>query len=343
MRALLLVLILPQIMLSQAAKPLFVEAIPDQIQARMQVKARAAANAVRSGQAIRMQYFMFYSKRQPQVPAKPITVAFYGGTDDLRSQIASVASEWSRYGDFKFDFTDPLTRHYREWSRADITFRADVRIAFDGIEQPGFWSLIGKDGSDPTLVAPNQASLGLQGFTTSLPPDWAAIVRHEFGHALGLMHEHQMPVGGCDQDFKWQDDPGYVPSQDIEGQYINDPQGRKPGIYTLLAGYPNFWPQSKVDSNMRQLLADSQNYAFGEFDSMSIMKYYFAPTFFVLGTGSHCYSDENTEISQLDQTGIRKWYPIATSNSFQEILKEQMSVLKSLESTLKLQTVPVAK
>lgn len=153
--------------------------------------------------------------------------------------------------------------------RTDNAFAANIRLAFDGIDGPGYWSLIGTDSFDSTIIAPNEASLELQGFDSGLPSDWQGTVRHEFGHALGLMHEHEMPVGGCDQDFKWEDDPGYKPTQDSYGQYINDLRGRKPGIYTMLAGAPNFWSKEKVDANMRQLASDSRNYDFGPFDKTS--------------------------------------------------------------------------
>jgi hypothetical protein len=74
------------------------------------------------------------------------------------------------------------------------------------------------------------------GFAVSLPQDWAATVLHEFGHALGLQHEHQHPVGGCDLDFRWEDDPGYTPTFDGFGQFITDSNGKPPSVYTVLGG-----------------------------------------------------------------------------------------------------------
>jgi len=148
-----------------------------------------------------------------------------------------------------------------------------------------------------------------------------------------------MPVGGCDQDFKWEDDPGYVPTQDIYGQYVNDSSGRKPGIYTMLAGAPNFWSKSKVDFNMRQLAIDSQNYDFGDFDRLSIMKYYFDARLFRDGKNSHCYSDENLVISQLDKQGIAKWYPVTNSAALKTIIQQQGMLLNAIGSTVKMQSV----
>lgn len=318
--------------------PLFVEALPDRVQARLQVKTRAAANAAQSHE-FAVQYFMFFSKRWPDPVTKPITVAFLGGDRPLRDRVAGTAAEWSKYGALKFDFVDPSTGTYREWTRSDTAFKADIRVAFDGVDGPGYWSLVGTDGSDGTVIAPNEASLGLQGFDSKLPLDWQATVFHEFGHALGLMHEHQMPVGGCDQDFKWEDDSGYVPTQDAYGQYIKDSMGHRPGIYTLLAGYPNYWPKDKVDRNMRQLASDSDNYDFSSLDKNSIMKYYLDERLFRDGKSSHCYSDENLAISAEDQVGIAKWYPKSDSKEFKNIQQQQSTLLNALSKTERARSV----
>jgi hypothetical protein len=57
-------------------------------------------------------------------------------------------------------------------------------------------------------------------------------VLHEFGHALGLIHEHQNPVGGI--------------------------QWNKPAVYADLGGPPNFWGKATVDNNMFATYAKDQ-------------------------------------------------------------------------------------
>jgi hypothetical protein len=76
-------------------------------------------------------------------------------------------------------------------------------------------------------------------------------MRHEFLHALAFHHEHQNMRGPCQESFRWDDDEGYEPTQGPNGAFIADPSGRRPGIYTYLAGFPNFWNRAKVDFNLR--------------------------------------------------------------------------------------------
>lgn len=61
-------------------------------------------------------------------------------------------------------------------------------------------------------------------------------MRHKFLHALAFHHEHQNPASSCEEEFRWQDDIAYHPTRDAIGMYINDYAGRRPGIYTYLAG-----------------------------------------------------------------------------------------------------------
>ncbi len=50
------------------------------------------------------------------------------------------------------------------------------------------------------------------------------MILHEFGHALGLIHEHQNPLG----TIKW----------------------NKPAVVHDLSGPPNNWDQATIDHNM---------------------------------------------------------------------------------------------
>ena len=45
--------------------------------------------------------------------------------------------------------------------------------------------------------------MNLGGFTEELPDDWEATVLHEFGHAIGFLHEHQSLNSTCEEEFRW--------------------------------------------------------------------------------------------------------------------------------------------
>src|SRR5215831_19092657 len=50
--------------------------------------------------------------------------------------------------------------------------------------------------------------------------------------------------------------------------HVSDSQGRRPGIYTYLAGFPNFWSKVKVNRNLRT--QEDPRAAVGPFDSESV-------------------------------------------------------------------------
>ena len=246
-------------------------------------------------------------------------------------------SEWTCYANLKFDFgVDPKTGEYRKWKTSDTAFAADIRVSFD---QSGYYSLVGKDSVDPLIAMPGAESLNLEGFDHSLPADWKGTARHEFGHAIAFEHEHQA-TGAC--DFRFEDDAGYVPTRDVFGQFINDPSGNRPGLYTLLGGPPNNWPPAVVDHNLKDL-PPSSAYAPGPFDKNSIMKYYFPSYMFIAGDASPCYtSAEAVDLSELDKKGAAAVYPrgeaaIMADRSIRAKAYSVLSKAEAVPRTLKME------
>lgn len=309
-------------------KPRVMEGYPNRIQARLEQHNRSLRALSAPSTGLSPRFILTLSKRWNH--GQTLTIAFKGGDAALHKKIADTVTEWTKYANLKFDFGNTGSGGYRRWSPSDKSFKADIRVSFD---QSGYYSLVGNDSINMQVTRPGEESLNLSGFDQKLPSDWKAVALHEFGHAIGFEHEHQSPVAPC--DFRFDDDPGYVPTTDSFGQYIPDSKGRRPGLYTLLGGPPNNWPQAVVDFNLKQL-PESHAYEVGPFDKDSIMKYFFESWMFVSGTSSPCYtSSENQTLSQGDKTGAAKVYPkdaagITAASQLRERALQDISKIEAL-------------
>ena len=137
------------------------------------------------------------------------------------AQIMEWASEWSKHCALQFH-------------KVDTPVGSDIRVNF---KEKGSWSYIGTDA----------VSIPIESFTMNLGFIDKSTVLHEFGHALGLIHEHQSPFEG---GFEW----------------------NKEEVIKSLAGPPNFWDMERIENNM------FKRYKRGDldgtrYDTKSIMHY----------------------------------------------------------------------
>jgi hypothetical protein len=96
---------------------------------------------------------------------------------------------------------------------------------------------------------------------------------HEFGHAIGLGHEHQNPDGG----IEWNRD----------------------AVIRDLSGPPNFWTVDQIEHNVLNKYSVDQIRG-SEFDPDSIMLYAFPANWTLNTAGTH----ENEELSAMDTAFI---------------------------------------
>ena len=262
------------------ANDVILDNLPDSLQASLEVRKRFLNSLPPDSGGLE---FMV-ADLQRWRPGETVKVAFLGGSSDLYRDIAEATQAITDVCNLMLDFGfDQETATYRIWSESDEEYQADIRVSFD---KDGYWSLVGTDSVDPMIGSPwddvggrpHQRSLNLGGFTFFRPPNWQGVVRHEFLHALAFHHEHQNMRGPCSEAFRWEDDFGYLPTKDADGRYVVDAQGRRPGIYTYLAGYPNFWSKAKVDFNLRT--QEDPSLVTGPFDSDSVMLYRFPALFY---------------------------------------------------------------
>jgi hypothetical protein len=183
-----------------------------------------------------------------------LQVRFMGGTATQKATVREQAGWWTEHANLKFNFNDAPN--------------AEIRISFD--PNDGAWSYLGNDCRGIPL---NEATMNLgfmDGGTTA----------HEFGHAIGLAHEHQNPAGGIQWD---------------EAVVIRE-----------LGKSPNFWDEATARHNvLRKYSADQVNGT--KFDPDSIMLYFFPADWTLNGIGTKA----NEVLSSVDKAFAAgaKMYP----------------------------------
>ncbi len=194
-------------------------------------------------------------------PGRTLRVRFLGGTSEVQKKVVQYANEWSKYTSLKFDFGDHVD--------------AEIRVAF---VKDGSWSYI---GTDCLTIAKDKATMNYGWFDKPVPEDeYSRVIIHEFGHAIGMPHEHNFPNVG----IPWNRDAVY--------RYYMNP--------------PNNWTKDQVDNNLFGTYEKSQTKS-GVFDKHSIMLYPIPEAF--VTDPSFAVSWSNTQLSTEDKEFMRTIYP----------------------------------
>jgi hypothetical protein len=191
---------------------------------------------------------------------RTLRVKFLDGHPDVQAKVAAIAAEWEAVVNLKLDFV--------------TSGGSEIRISF---QDKGFsWSTV---GTDALTVSSRWATMNygwLEPNTSNR--EYQRVVRHEFGHALGMIHEHQNPAA-----------LGQIPWD-------------KPKVYAHYA--QQGWDEDDVDLNIFDVYAeDATNHS--TFDPTSIMQYAIPDS---LTVGSYSIG-WNTALSDMDLDFMRRQYP----------------------------------
>lgn len=170
-----------------------------------------------------------------------IRVRFLDGDAATHEQVKTIASEWLKYANLRFDFVGDGD--------------SDVRISFN--KSNGAWSYL---GTDALGIGKNQQTMNLA-FTDR------RTILHEFGHMLGLIEEHQNPKTNIvwNRDLILRDlsgPPNYWTKAVIEANVF-----KKAAADQLPSGYRDF--DSKSIMNMVFAEAWTGGMALGSGDQLS--------------------------------------------------------------------------
>jgi hypothetical protein len=221
-----------------------------------------------------------------------ITVGFLGGEEWRRAWTAKVVTDTiALYAGLTFSF-----------DLGPNGASAMIRIAFD--ESEGCYSRLGTDALQNWGGLNNSMNLGWtdaplnhtfsyggRSYTTSTSfdqggyPGQGTTIVHEFGHALGMVHEHQTPFGN---PLVWDD----------------------AAVYSAFGGPPNNWSRLDIQSNILSVYSGVGMNG-SNFDPLSIMKYSF-PSGLLLRPSSEVAAEVerfNLTLSACDKYWIAANYP----------------------------------
>lgn len=198
-----------------------------------------------------------------------VRVRFLNGDSFLHNKVIKYANEWTTYSGITFSFVDQGF--------------AEIRVGF--YPNKGSWSIIGND-SEKYSVNMDTGKLYESSTGISMNFGWfdehteekefSRTILHEFGHALGLIHEHQAPDAG----IRWNRNIYY---------YYKVTQG---------------WSKEEVDNNI-VFKYDKSILRGGKYDKTSIMHYSIPKE--LLEKGSEEFG-ENYYLSEQDKVDINEIY-----------------------------------
>lgn len=203
-------------------------------------------------------------KRSMWAPGRTLRVRFLDGTSFLHNKVRQFASEWTKHANLSFEFIEDDD--------------AEIRISFT-FEPGSSWSGVGTDNLVEKYFPKHQPTMNFGWFDDNTDDmELSRVIIHEFGHAIGCIHEHQNPKGGL--------------------------QWNEAAVLAYFKGPPNFWNEDTIRFNVLDRYSQRVLNA-SQFDPDSIMLYEFPASFMANQKGTH----SNMTLSTMDIAFIRRMYP----------------------------------
>ena len=204
-------------------------------------------------------------------PGDVLTVGFIfqEAHEQVRRRVEEAAQEWCLYSNISFQFIGEIPPGPPDPAHPP----PKIRVGF----LPGpVYSRIGRDCES---VPPEQRTMNLGSMSTVTP--WRELRRtvlHEFGHALGMIHEHQQPQ----VPFEWDEAE----------------------VLAVFGAPPFEWSEERIRRNiLDRFQVDTTQ--FSAFDPQSIMLYPIPSSV----TGGTFHTDWNDVLSPIDKAFVEKLYP----------------------------------
>lgn len=221
-----------------------------------------------------------------------LAVGFLDGSREARKAVADLAKQWTEHANLEFVFHLGLP-----------PANLDILITFD---DPACTSALGT--SSRFRSEKGEASMTLCGIDQRIGErGFHRIVLHEFGHAIGLEHEHQNPKA----KHSWNREAVY--------RYYETRNG---------------WDRKFVDQWVfRQI--EQNTAAVSDYDPDSVMHYFFPPEFTTNGVAF----GGNHELSDMDKSFIAQVYPGRGANEIPRRFERRLAVRNETGVSLKVQAI----